>query len=229
MGTDDIFKKRRKRKPRRPYETRMPKADSILIIAEGTKTEPLYLKPICERIVALRGGNVGVHEVNGEVYVKGVGRGTGSLLEKAKDVLSKSPYVYQHVWLVFDKDDFVDFDDAIRDARQEGFKVAWSNQSFEYWLVLHFEKCDSALSRQDWVRKLDELFEMRGVAGGYEKNRDDVYQIVTEYGQQRLAMRFAEDIRQSYGDRPPSTCDPCTTVDELVTFLNGFILEESDN
>ncbi|MBF9019024.1 MULTISPECIES: RloB family protein [unclassified Oceanispirochaeta] len=38
------------------------------------------------------------------------------------------------------KDDFSDsdFNTAITNAESYGFKVAYSNQAFEYWLILHF-------------------------------------------------------------------------------------------
>ena len=50
--------------------------------------------------------------------------------------------MYSQVWVVFDKDDFDDFDEAVALAEKYGFKVAWSNQSFEYWLYLHFNYSD---------------------------------------------------------------------------------------
>lgn len=54
--------------------------------------------------------------------------------------------------MVFDKDDFDDFDLAIEMGEAKGYKVAWSNQSFEYWLYLHFRYSDSALHRDEWEK-----------------------------------------------------------------------------
>ena len=46
----------------------------------------------------------------------------------------------QHYWIVFDKDDATDkeFIKAIRMAEKNGISVAWSNQAFELWFILHF-------------------------------------------------------------------------------------------
>jgi hypothetical protein len=59
------------------------------------------------------------------------------LREEAKQ--RKDPY--QQVWCVFDKDDTDDgdFHAAIQRAQAQGIQVAYSNQAFEYWLLLHFD------------------------------------------------------------------------------------------
>ena len=46
------------------------------------------------------------------------------------------------VWVVFDRDDFDDFDQAVQEGVERGYQIAWSNQSFEYWLYLHFHYSD---------------------------------------------------------------------------------------
>jgi len=59
--------------------------------------------------------------------------------------------VTEHLWCVYDRDmefldwamipehNHVDFDTAIITAEGAGLKVAWSNDVFEMWLLLHFE------------------------------------------------------------------------------------------
>lgn len=46
MGSDDLFKKRRAEHKHRNYEFRKTKVNSFLIVTEGEKTEPLYLRGI---------------------------------------------------------------------------------------------------------------------------------------------------------------------------------------
>lgn len=53
---------------------------------------------------------------------------------------SKNRHTYSDVWVVIDKDDFSDFDEAIQKAGVEKLSVAWSNPSFELWYLLHFQK-----------------------------------------------------------------------------------------
>lgn len=69
---------------------------------------------------------------------------------------------YNQVWCVFDKDGltFTDecFNSAIMTARSERIGVAYSNESFELWLYLHFCPCNSALSRSVLFDKVNDKF-----------------------------------------------------------------------
>lgn len=217
MGTDDIFKKRREKNRARKAETLEPRADSYLIVTEGEKTEPLYFEALARSVRERLGGRLDVPPIE----LSGEGRGTVSLVEEASKIVSRSAVNYQHVWVVFDKDDFSNFDEAIEMARARGFHVAWSNQCFEYWLYLHFDFSDSALDRSQWIDKLSELFKSRDIRSeGYQKNLDNLYDLVTQYGSFEFAKANAERIRRKYdANEPPSHCDPCTTVHELVDEL----------
>jgi hypothetical protein len=76
------------------------------------------------------------------------------------------------VWCVYDRDieetesdilqGNVDFDEAIRTANGRGIKVAWSNDAFELWVLLHFEDIDITDSRYKnrltYYERLTEIF-----------------------------------------------------------------------
>lgn len=141
MGSDDLFKKRRAERKHRNYEFRKPKANSFLIVTEGEKTEPLYFKGLARHIEEEIGGNVEVYEMP-QIDIKGEGCATSKLIEKTDELVSKAKIIYQNIWVVFDKDDFMDFDQAIEEGQNRGYQVAWSNQAFEYWLYLHFYYSD---------------------------------------------------------------------------------------
>lgn len=172
MGSDDLFKKRRKERKERKCEMLTPKANSFLIVTEGECTEPMYF------------------------------------------------------WIVLDKDDFENFDETLKAAEKEGYNVAWSNQCFEYWLFLHFRYSDAALHRNDWIRKLDEIFRRLGISDGkYHKNAADIYDIVNTYGSIDNAIKNAK-ARMKHYDRlccKPSAYDPGTTVYELVEQLKKYL------
>lgn len=146
MGTDDLFKKRREARKQRQHETKTPKANSYLIVTEGKRTEPYYFNGLKKLIVEKVGGMVNVVE-NPSIKIHGVGSSTGKLIEIADQLVKDAKVLYQNVWVVFDKDDFEDFDQAIQDGLKKGYHIAWSNQAFEYWLYLHFHYSDSALHR----------------------------------------------------------------------------------
>lgn len=60
---------------------------------------------------------------------------------------------YDQVSCVFDKDDFadMDFNNAIKMAEANNFGIAYSNQAFEYWIILHFnDHQGGGMSRSDY-------------------------------------------------------------------------------
>ena len=205
------FKDRRKQRGPRTIETREPRCETFLIVSEGTRTEPLYFEGL---VRALAKG-----EVPNEVEIEGVGRVTTSLVEWTAKRVNRSPRNYDNVWVVFDRDDFENFDEAVTAAERSGFCAAWSNESFEYWLCLHLGRYDSALSRGDWFRILNDALKKSGY-GGFEKNREDLFSVLDKMGSRNMAKRNARSIREGYGKAaPPSQCNPCTTVDLLVEQL----------
>lgn len=225
MGSDEFFKKKREIRKQRKRETRIPKANSYLIITEGKKTEPLYFRGIVDEILRHIGGNVDVCEIP-IIDVNGVGRGTNRLIEKADEIVNKAKVLYQNVWVVFDKDDFEDFDDAIQQAEERGYRVAWSNQCFEYWLYLHFNYSDAALHRKEWIKKLEHLFEVNQLGDGtYEKNDVKIYQLLSSNNGIEKAIRNAKRKMKFFNcnDMKPSQFDPGTTVYLLVDELKKYL------
>lgn len=174
MGTDDLFKKRREQRKQRKREFKTPKANSFLIVTEGERTEPFYFKGIQKLIKEKVGGAVDVIEVP-TIDVYGQGSSTEKLIEITERLVKEARIIYQNIWVVFDKDDFNDFDEAIKRGQSMGYNIAWSNQSFEYWLYMHFAYSDSALHREEWNKKLDEVFAQYGLGEGcYRKNYEDI-------------------------------------------------------
>lgn len=225
MGTDDFFKKKREKLKERKKEMRAPKPNSFLIVSEGTKTEPFYFDGLASYINTKYGDSIDVEKPT--IHPCGTGRATVSLVCEASRIASRAKIMYSEVWVVFDKDDFDDFDDAVQLAERTGFMVGWSNQSFEYWIYLHFNHSDSALHRDGWVEKLDELFKKRGISlDGYTKNNPDIFRLATTQGSLRAAVSSAVRIEKLYNNNiKPSDRDPCTTVHHLILRLKEYIPE----
>ena len=119
MGSDDIFKKRREARKQRQHEFRSPKANSFLIMTEGKRTEPLYFQGIRKLIKEKVGGNIDVVE-NPVIDIYGEGCSTGKLIEITDRFVKDAKIIYQNIWVVFDKDDFEDFDQAIDEGEEKG-------------------------------------------------------------------------------------------------------------
>lgn len=191
------------------------------------KTEPLYFKGIQKLIKDKIGGMVEVVEVP-VIDVHGEGCATGRLVEITERIVKEANIIYQNVWVVFDKDDFEDFDQAIKDGVNKGYKIAWSNQSFEYWLYLHFYYSDSALHRDVWNEKLDDIFEQCRLGNGsYQKNYEDIYNMVNSFDGVNTAIKNAKRRMATFrnGVDKPSEYDPGTMVYELVRELKEYLDE----
>lgn len=225
MGSDDLFKKRREQRKQRRHEFKTPRANSFLIVTEGERTEPLYFKGLQKLIKEGIGGSVDVVELP-TIDVFGEGSSTGKLIEITEQIIKDAKIIYQNVWVVFDKDDFEDFDEAIKSGENKGYKIAWSNQSFEYWLYMHFYYSDAALHRNEWNKKLDELFAQYNLGEGYyKKNYKDIYSMVDSFDGVNTAIKNAKRRMADFDDKKnsPSRYNPGTKVHELVLELKQYL------
>lgn len=228
MGSHDLFKKRREERKQRKHEYKTPKANSFLIVTEGERTEPLYFRGIQKLIKEKVGGMVDVIEVP-LIDIHGEGCATGKLIEITEKIVKEANVIYQNIWVVFDKDDFEDFNQAIKDGIDKGYKIGWSNQSFEYWLYLHFNFSDLALNRDAWNKKLDEIFKKFHLGDGtYKKNYDNIYDIVNSFDGVNNAINNAKRRMSSFKDGidKPSEYAPGTMVYKLVEELKVYLDEE---
>lgn len=73
------------------------------------------------------------------IDIYGKGCGTGKLIETTEQLVKDSKVLCQNVWIVFDKDDFEDFDEAIRLGKEKGYQIAWS----KHW----YKKCKTTDGR----------------------------------------------------------------------------------
>jgi hypothetical protein len=178
----------------------------FLIVCEGEKTEPNYFKSFRA-----------THSVI-EIHVHGEGANTTSLVELAKKPAEREGFRAGRdaLWVVFDKDDFTkeQMNTAVARAKHYEFNVAWSNQSFELWYLLHFQFCDSALHRSLYIERLEELLGQK-----YRKNDPNMYYRLLDL--QDDAIRNAERLVMCHSSScTPADADPCTRVHELVKALN---------
>ncbi len=176
----------------------------FLIVCEGEKTEPNYFR------------SFRVPKNVAEIDVQGVGENPSKLVNSAKDF--KEQEDYDQVWCVFDRDSWTpeDFNNAIKNAENQGFKVAYSNEAFELWYVLHFEFLNTGIPRSDYLQKLSLLLNQR-----YQKNSEKIYDEL--FDKQPTAIRNAINLLNQYDPHIPARDNPSTTVHLLVQELNRFI------
>lgn len=228
MGSDDLFKKKRERLKAQKEGFREPKPNSFLIVTEGTKTEPLYFDGLATYINNTYGKSI--HTEKPLIVTQGEGKCTKSLVEATEKCVARGTVFYSQVWVLFDKDDFTDFDEAITLANRNGFHVSWSNPSFELWLYLHFNYSDAALDRFKLLSKLDMLFKTRGInKSGYQKNDPTIFETLTQSQHSSLKAAVSNAIRleKTYEFNPPNPSQriPCTTVHNLILALKPYLKE----
>jgi hypothetical protein len=117
---------------RKPFREPKPR---ILIVCEGTRTEPEYFTDLRNRersLVEL------VIEAGGTP--KTLVERAVALKKESKRQAKKDPNLgYEHVWCVFDVDEHPYVAEAQQQARDNKIDVAISNPCFELWALLHFQ------------------------------------------------------------------------------------------
>ncbi|MDE1548175.1 RloB family protein [Jeotgalibaca caeni] len=197
-----------RRKYQRKVATRLPEK-TFLIVCEGSKTEPNYF-----RSFPVLSANVEIH---------GTGRNTLSLVHYAEEILETRTDEFDEIWLVFDKDSFsaVSFNNAVAfcEAHQEkGFRVAYSNEAFELWYLLHYELIEKPVSRFDYASML-----AKRMKRPYKKNIPNMYnRLLTR---QPAAIAHAKTLYQNRSQSPAKD-NPSTTVFQLVEELNQHLRNE---
>lgn len=127
---------------------------------------------------------------------------------------------HDQVWCVFDVDDFLRqhkklFMKSLQKAKDHNIKIAYSNRCFELWLMLHFELIESAISAQDYQKKLKVFFKKIDVE--YEKNSENLFKKLLHL--QSSAIIRAKKISK----KNDPEVNPSTAVFRLVEELRKFL------
>jgi hypothetical protein len=178
-----------------------------LIVCEGEKTEPNYFR-------AFRLSSA-------TVQVEGCGMNTRSLVEKALEIRKKAEdndEKFDEVWCVFDRDSFSlqNFNSAFDLDKRKKINIAYSNEAFELWYLLHFHYFNTGISRNDYQERLSKLLKEP-----YKKNSTGMYRKLLD--RQPTALRNAENLLKTYNPQNPGDNNPSTTVHLLVNELNKFL------
>jgi predicted DNA-binding WGR domain protein len=202
---------------------RMEVKNLFRIYCEGENTEPEYFRSF---------------PVNTETRVEaiGLGRSRTALVEKTIELLSREKLLKRQkeydkdrqLWVVFDYDirreanEAFDYNNAIDLAQKHGIKVAYSNDSFELWFVLHDQYHNTAITRIEYYQKLSEKLNCNyGKEGKSKEFVQRLYHIFLP--QQQNAIQNATRLFQEKEQLIYSDQNPCTTVFQLVEELNKCI------
>jgi len=188
---------------------------TILIVCEGENTEPSYFKQF--RLATLK------------VRVEGLGSNTMDLVNRALSFRDEEEF--DQVWVVFDKDEFSpqDFNSAIAKAESQSIGVAYSNQSFEYWLLLHLDDHQGGgMHRRNYDHELNRRLKTHGLAydgNGTKKVDPNLFEYLmavdpkTKLKRVEQAIQRARRVETLHAGKTPADSESSTTVYQLVEVL----------
>jgi hypothetical protein len=216
VGSDDLFKKGKARKEaehQRKMARRAP-YDRVLIVCEGTKTEPHYFDWIRTKL-RLNRANVVIAD-------KKTGLDPKSLVEYALEEFRRDRD-FNRIYCVFDRDKHTTYQatlDKVRGVRLlRGARIlaAPSVPAFEIWLLLHFVYTTRQFEVPLEASNCDVVItELKKHIPDYEKGRKDFLPYLEGKTDLEHAKRL-EEFHQTSG-----TDNPSTKVHELIEYLKGL-------
>lgn len=200
MARDNSAKERQQKQLQRKLGRR-GSYDRILIVSEGSKTEPNYFNEIRVHCrlhtanVAVQSSKLGTQPIQVVQHAK-------TLLEQGDRPKNIQPRAFEKVYVVFDRDDHVSYFNALQlaesldgklknDAKQSvRFRAIPSVPSFELWLLLHYEDIQAPLHRDEVMHRLKQYIPgyEKGVRGAFETTREHL--AVATQRAETLAARF---------------------------------------
>jgi hypothetical protein len=198
--------------------------DLVLIVCEGEKTEPNYLREYL--------ADLGISKKKAEIEVTGeCGSDPLSVVNLA---INKFQFKnYDHIFCVIDRDKHPNFDDALTQLKShkwtngrkdEKFKATThktivSIPCFEYWLLLHYKDTTKAFhGNAQGVSACKECIkELKIFITEYEKGSCEIYSITKSRIEDAISRSKSIVSRKTQEHQ-----NPITYFHELVEFLKSF-------
>ena len=164
-------------------------------------------------------------------------------LKNHKDSNGKTYKDFENKWIVIDRDcervnggghTAEDFNNALQNAKKKRsdlhVDVAYANDAFELWYLLHFEYRNTAISRDELIERVIAKLKQLDSHKFSRLTRDNIKQenyskLIYEalFPMQKIAIENAKKLLLSYGQEHNPECDnPSTTIHELVNILNSL-------
>jgi len=190
----------------------------FLVLTNGEVTEKVYFERFRDRL----------HK--GMLFnVEFKNKSPDGLYKVAERRLKNQNIVYDEIWVIFDKDDFDCFEETVNTlSNDKKFNVAFSNECFEIWLLLHFGEVN-AMHRDAASQLLTDKVNSHS-SRKYQKSQlkqgthiHDVLDIVENFGSRPDAIERAIDLQGTKDDITFCHDNPSTTVYKLVEKLDEIL------
>ncbi|MEX3100544.1 MULTISPECIES: RloB family protein [unclassified Streptomyces] len=232
-GGDSITpKKGAKTRPRQVY-----------VFTEGKVTEPEYIDIVLRNGVPEKPGRTVQHHIENPTgegklrkplrMVQDAVRTRRKVEREAKAAGLKPPQVddggekgdwnWPQVWVLFDRDDHPDIQQAMQEADKEGIRVAYSFPCFELWRLLHYTNYTSTFGKGSCGTANSRLRSCPGFAATYGRGVRTVSeqeskhmreeQVLSKDGERYFnAKKYAQAINKRAQSPDPNDWDPYTDV-----------------
>jgi len=243
-GGDKIFQKNKEKEKKdfKRITNNRAKRDDVIITCEDSVSSPAYFRMIIEKLIENRKitqDSIVIVPHDGSTHPTGVLKN----LKNYKNEYGKTYKDFEHKWIVIDRDiervnggghTAEDFNNAIENAKNKrsnlNIEVAYANDSFELWYLLHFEYRNTAILRDDIIEVVIERLKQLDTHKFSRLNKDNIKQAnYTEMIYEALlpmqdnAIANATRLIESYGDEhSPEGDNPSTTIHNLVIILNSL-------
>lgn len=220
MGRDNQPRTRQKKQLERKKAI-IEQFDRILIVSEGSKTEPNYIQDILR--------HYRIPSASYCILPSQYGTSPKQVVEFAFDIFSDGearqriePLDFDRVYVVFDRDEHKSYNEALKIiesinstqlANKSGniiiFRAIVSVPNFELWLLLHYKLVHGPISRQEVMRELKKHLT------GYEKGKAGYFDATRHLLQVAFKNSniLAKTNKASDGDMP------YTNMGDLVEYL----------
>ena len=220
---DQLFRKRKAKKAAdlARKQAARDSYDKVLIVCEGSKTEPNYLIELINDL-KLSTANV---EVDGKC-----GSDPVSVVERVEELVQlnkrqKGIDNYDRVFCVFDRDEhdkhggkFTQAVNKISRIRHPGisFSAITSTPCFEVWLIMHFEPLSRPFDSSGRFTAAEEVIRyLKSYIADYGKGDRGLYNAVSQQTQQ--AISFAKRLERH--NAATGADNPSTDMHKLVEYL----------
>jgi hypothetical protein len=185
--------------------------DRVLIVCEGAKTEPTYLRDLIKSH-RLSSANVVIHDNT-------VGSAPKSVVNQALGLYKEN---YEKVYCVIDRDEHPTYADAlaiIEEKKRKNIPIEAivSNPCVEVWFLLHYEYSTACIARKGKKSPGDcAVTKLNKHIPGYAKTAEGLYVLLKP--KQKEAIKNAKKLVEHHS-KTGTDGNPSTQFHTLVEYL----------